>query len=454
MKKWFIDKTHAGEFEIIFIDLDEEDDAENNSSSSNTSSNAADNTAESGFLDYLKNGDEDIDGFSSPDEDEVAETAAIFTKRLAELEEITVDESADPLLEPGTGVGLEFNVNGTSPLLVEENDTKSSSKDEDPDYIMLDEEEDIKLSSKEEEPVHTVTLDLDSLPVPADADNFSLSSCSCDEAEINHAGGGEQDLELEEELNLDNIINTRTMLDNRVFFVKMKEIPVNYCFMERMTQTLDTVLNESGMTDDEWLAVLFQVAFGLAIANKQYGFVHNDLHTENIMFQKTANKYIYYSIAGNIYRVPTFGRVAKIIDFARATFKLGDRWIFSDVFRPDGEAAGQYKYPGLDDDAEYWNESFSGAELPNPSFDLVRLATTARAQVGENPDIEALFYKWSKSDDGSNMMDKEDDFALYIDIAKNCHHAVPKKVLRDKIFNKFICKKGKVPPGSYIYQLG
>ena len=169
-------------------------------------------------------------------------------------------------------------------------------------------------------------------------------------------------MELEEELNLDNIINTRTMLDNRVFFVKMKEIPVNYCFMERMTQTLDSVLNESGMTDDEWLSVLFQVAFGLAVANKQYGFVHNDLHTENIMFQKTANKYIYYSVSGNIYRVPTFGRVAKIIDFARATFKLGDRWIFSDVFRPDGEAAGQYKYPGMDDDAEYWNESFSGAE--------------------------------------------------------------------------------------------
>ena len=438
MKKWFIDKTHAGEFEIVFIDM-EDDEYTSSSQTSNTS--GAENTVETGFLDYLKNGDEDIDAFSSPDEDEVAETAAIFTKRLAELD--ITDAEGEPLLEPKP----------TSPLLVEKDDTKSSSKEADPDYIMLDEEDEINPSSKEEKP-EKVMLDLDSLPVPADADNFSLSSCSSDGVEIHHAGGGSLDLELEEELNLDNIINTRTMLDNRVFFVKMKEIPVNYCFMERMTQTLDSVLNETGMTDDEWLSVLFQVAFGLAVANKQYGFVHNDLHTENIMFQKTSNKYIYYSIAGNIYRVPTFGRVAKIIDFARATFKLGDRWIFSDVFRPDGEAAGQYKYPGLDDDAEYWNESFSGAELPNPSFDLVRLATTARAQVGENPDIEALFYKWSKSADGSNMMDKEDDFALYIDIAKNCHHAVPKKVLRDKIFNKFICKKGKVPAGSYIYQLG
>ena len=92
---------------------------------------------------------------------------------------------------------------------------------------------------------------------------------------------------------------------------------------------------------------LFEICFGLAIGQKHLDFIHNDLHSDNIMFKDITKeyKYYYYKEKNRYFKVPTFKRETKIIDFARGTFKLGDKWVFSDVFHPEGEAAGQYDYP-------------------------------------------------------------------------------------------------------------
>jgi serine/threonine protein kinase len=117
--------------------------------------------------------------------------------------------------------------------------------------------------------------------------------------------GGEQttfsntviDTELEDELDMETIINMRAFLQNKVFFAKFHDMPVNYCFMERLEDTLDDLLNKTGgISEEEWLSILFQVVFGLAVANKHYSFVHNDLHSDNILFQSTKETYIYYAI--------------------------------------------------------------------------------------------------------------------------------------------------------------
>ena len=232
----------------------------------------------------------------------------------------------------------------------------------------------------------------------------------------------------------------------KLYYVKCTNMPVNLCLMEHMDKTLDEIIDDGyNMSEVEWFAVFFQVAFGLAVAQKYFNFVHNDLHSDNIMFKSTPMKYLYYEINGKYYRIPTFNKIAKIIDFARGTFKFGDRWVFSDQFNDDGEACGQYDYPV---DGSLKNCEFK----PNPSFDLVRLGTTVIERLDELPVVTEFVEKICMDDDGHCVCYNEDTFQLYIDIARTCHNAVPIDVLQGKEFNKFKVSKDKIPKGVYVFR--
>ncbi len=239
--------------------------------------------------------------------------------------------------------------------------------------------------------------------------------------------------------------------DNKIFYMKMTDYPVSYCFMEKMGTTLDALMHgPEPLEETEWLSVLFQVAFGLAAAGKSHQFVHNDLHCANIMFQSTAENYIYYYINGHYYRVPTFRRIAKIIDFARATFKVNDRWIFSDVFLQGGDAAEQYTYP----DANGKIKKTRDTVMPNPSFDLVLLSTSIFNDIDDKHiALKSMIYNWCQSSVkyADNMLERPVDFQLYIDIAKECKNAKPKNVLKDSLFQRFRIKKSKIPAGKFVY---
>jgi len=239
--------------------------------------------------------------------------------------------------------------------------------------------------------------------------------------------------------------------DNKIFYMKMNDYPVSYCFMEKMGTTLDALMHgPEPLEETEWLSVLFQVAFGLAAAGKSHQFVHNDLHCANIMFQSTAENYIYYYINGHYYRVPTFRRIAKIIDFARATFKVNDRWIFSDVFLPGGDAAEQYTYP----DANGKIKKTGDTVLPNPSFDLILLSTSIFNDIDDkHMALKSMIYNWCQSSEryADNMLERPVDFQLYIDIARECKNAKPKNVLKDALFQRFRIKKSKIPAGKFVH---
>ena len=215
--------------------------------------------------------------------------------------------------------------------------------------------------------------------------------------------------------------------------------------MEKLDQTLDDLLDDGyNMSENEWFSVWFQVAFGLAIAQKYFSFVHNDLHSSNVMFKETTMKYLFFQIGNNIYRIPTHGKITKIIDFARGTFKLGDRWIFSDQFKDDGDAWGQYDYPS--------DGTLKNCEhKPNPSFDLVRLGTTVIQRLESIPTVRHFVEDITKDDYENALCYDEDTFQLYIDIAHNCHNAVPIEVLNRPEFERFKIAKDKVPKGVYVF---
>jgi hypothetical protein len=58
----------------------------------------------------------------------------------------------------------------------------------------------------------------------------------------------------------------------------------------------------------------------------------------------------------------------------------------------------------------------------------------------------------TKDDYDNSLCYDEDTFQLYIDIAHNCHNAVPIEVLGRPEFERFRISKEKVPKGGYVFK--
>lgn len=65
-----------------------------------------------------------------------------------------------------------------------------------------------------------------------------------------------------------------------------------------------------------------QLIFGLACLQSAFGLVHNDAHTSNVMYEITNDNELYYGNAKITIKVPTFGKVFKLIDYGRATVQI------------------------------------------------------------------------------------------------------------------------------------
>jgi len=223
-----------------------------------------------------------------------------------------------------------------------------------------------------------------------------------------------------------------------------KDAPIQITVMEKCSGTLYTLFKENPETEKRcaWLA---QVIFALAYAQRTFAFVHNDLHVMNVMHVPTTAEFFYYNVGGKSYRVPTFGKLIKIIDFDRASFsvkvpKLKDsKFFMSDQFHQDEEAGGQYNI------APFYNAKYPEIK-PNPSFDLVRLATSMfwdcfpsgpEEKYASNP-IFKMFMSWLTLPDGKSVLFRDPangdfseryrGFHLYKAIARYCRDtAVPRK---------------------------
>jgi hypothetical protein len=110
-----------------------------------------------------------------------------------------------------------------------------------------------------------------------------------------------------------------------------------------------------------WLAWLFQVNAALSFLQSAICFTHNDLHSNNILWKATDKKFLYYQLKdGTKWKVPTFGKIFRIIDFGRAIFRLGKRLWVSDDHWPDQDAGDQYNFGPFFDHR-------SPKVVPNPS---------------------------------------------------------------------------------------
>ena len=200
------------------------------------------------------------------------------------------------------------------------------------------------------------------------------------------------------------------------------------------------------LTKEEWTSILFQVIMTLVIYQKMFAFTHNDLHTNNVMFIETTEEFIYYFYEDQYYKVPTYGRIFKIIDFGRAIYKFRGELICSDSFHPKGDAATQYNFP------PYYNPEKPIVE-PNFSFDLCRLGCALFdyfiydlrkvEKLCKSDPIIKLIVKWVTDDKGRNVLYKSNgeerypDFKLYKMISRAVHHHIPSDEIHNPLFDGY-----------------
>ena len=224
--------------------------------------------------------------------------------------------------------------------------------------------------------------------------------------------------------------------DNYDIYATIHKFPVQIIALEKCKDTLDSLLMDY-ISPEEITSALMQVIMTLIVYQNVFKFTHNDLHTNNIMYIPTDEPYLYYSYKDIRYKVPTFGRIFKIIDFGRAIYTYDGKRFVSDSFHPDGDAATQYNIePFLD---------FTKPILePNYSFDLCRLACSMIDMLPDESPVYELVDEWCNDDKNRNIMYKKNgeerypDFKLYKMIARTVHNHIPELQLKKPIFSQYI----------------
>ena len=241
--------------------------------------------------------------------------------------------------------------------------------------------------------------------------------------------------------------------DEGVFFAIIPNMPVQSGIYENLEGPIDNLLSDSSITNTEWFAILFQISFSLAVAQKEHGFIHNDLHTNNIMWIPTDRESIHYKVNGTIFKVPTFGKIIKIIDYGRSYYKYKGVEYLSDAYKPKGDAAGQYNYP------PYYNPKNTRVP-PNPSFDLPRLACSIYEglyDIHHDPKsspLSSMLNRWLMDSRGKNILwnrnggERFGGFLLYKHIARYCLNTKPIDELNNNEFKQFITTSNIEPEYS------
>ena len=225
------------------------------------------------------------------------------------------------------------------------------------------------------------------------------------------------------------------------------KFPVQVICMENCENTFDDLIINESLNDEEWFSALMQIIMILLTYQKVFSFTHNDLHTNNIMYIPTNKKFIYYIYKKKTYKVPTFGKIYKLIDFGRAIYKFNGKLFCSDSFQTGGDAATQYNTE------PYFNDKKPRLE-PNFSFDLCRLACSIFDYIVDDFDnikninecspLVRLIVEWCIDDNGINILYKNNgverypDFKLYKMIARYVHNHTPQAQLERKEFSKFV----------------
>jgi hypothetical protein len=283
--------------------------------------------------------------------------------------------------------------------------------------------------------------------------NESTNSSSCSSRSSNTVSLDSNKTESDE-------LSSQGSYGDEEIFCSIDKFPVEIIVLECCHDTLDSYISSKKIKDDEWESIVLQILFTLITYQKVFHFTHNDLHTNNIVYVETEKKYLYYKFNNSHYKVPTFGKIYKIIDFGRAIYRFKNKFICSDSYSHDGDAATQYNCE------PYLNENKPRLD-PNYSFDLCRLGCSLFDYFIDDLEdikklkspIKKLMIEWVYDDKNKNILYKNDgserypDFKLYKMIARNVHKHTPQNVLKKPLFEKYITAKKKINNPEAIFNI-
>jgi hypothetical protein len=299
--------------------------------------------------------------------------------------------------------------------------------------IQLEMEE---LSGSEDESDHSELSEIVLEPTESEDSEEDPDQDPDNDSEISHT-----DEEWEDESE-----SIETMDEPVDLILVIKEMPTQVVSLEKCENTLDYLLEKNELRIEELESAMFQVIVILYTYQTLFNFTHNDLHTNNIMYIHTEEEYLHYKIKDKYYKIPTFGKIYKIIDFGRSIYTVNGKLLCSDSFSQHGMAYTQYNF-----------EPFYNAQKPliepNKSFDLCRLGCSiidfiiddlSELDKFKKVPVYDLIISWIYDDSGVNILykkngeDRYPDFKLYKMIARIVHNHVPETQLDHACFEKYL----------------
>jgi hypothetical protein len=347
----------------------------------------------------------------------------------------TVDEDASIILREYSGEGSRTN---KKKLSIKDLEIKLDVEEVYPELDCITENKVETETIDKLEPDCELSPSLEYESVPKEDDSESESDS--DDSNSDTTESEESDWETEDEDGAEEDEDEDFEEDEKMFSY-LNEFPVQLIFQEKCKGTFDELIMQRKLKGDTFAEALLQVVLLLATYQKVFDFTHNDLHTNNIMYVETEVEFLYYRIDGVCYKVPTNGRIFKLIDYGRAIYRFGGKTFCSDSFAPNGDAATQYNCE------PYFNEKKPRID-PNPSFDLCRLGCSLYDFVCKDDEVKTPLQKlvdsWCTDDHGKNVLykptgqERYPDFKLYKMIARTVNNLVPREQLKQNIFKKYV----------------
>lgn len=306
--------------------------------------------------------------------------------------------------------------------------------------------------------------------VEGDEEYVSVNGDNLVEPDTTSLHSDEMDnLSFEDEKGGDDATHDTDTNDDYRIYAEIRDFPVMMIGIESNQGTMDALLDNytevgalpgSDEWEIKWSAWIFQIIAALSAAQAVFAFTHNDLHTNNIVWTATEEEFMYYTKrSGEVFKVPTFGKLFRVIDFGRAIFSINSTQFISDDFKSGNDAEGQYCFKPL-------HPKPAKEVGPNPSFDLSRLAVSlfdslfpehppaleGGAVLSSEEDMEVTetvsplynaLWAWMIDDEGHNILvepsgeERFPDFDLYKHIAAHVHCAIPAQQLSKPAFDRF-----------------
>jgi hypothetical protein len=224
--------------------------------------------------------------------------------------------------------------------------------------------------------------------------------------------------------------------DSIEYELGVENLPVYLCMSE--TADFDLGFLHKSKTLDYYplVSITFQVIMAVLSAVHTFGLKHNDLHTSNVMIQKTSNKYIHYQGEEHGFMVPTHGYLIKIIDWGRGTYYFNDVEGRNSLYEDGNQLHGQYVYPQLNVD---YSEKRPIGICDNLYSDIVFFSHN---MLNLFPDLKGtplgyLLQKNIQARDGFVLNSEHFGWKTYCQVSEHDFNVTPLSLLNDACFDSF-----------------